>query len=142
MPRIVVRSLGVMLCLGILPGFGAEESATQIHQRLTMAFEQADADRDQKLTIDEFLVGRTNVPVAKRDFRLVDFDDDQHLSLSEFLTAPVVVDARHRGPLPDIMTGLVDQICIALDAACDDWQRDPQRELNARQFVLALSAQF
>ncbi len=122
--------------------FAAEESAMEVRTRLAAVFEQADINRDKKLSLGEFLVGRDDIAVAKRDFRLCDFNDDQRLSIDEFLTVPTIVEARHRAPLPDIITGLIDQICVALDAACDNWDKDPRRELNSRQFILALSSQF
>ncbi len=118
-----------------------EETTADVHQRLTAVFTQADTSEDRRLSLDEFLAGRDNVPVAKRDFRMCDFNDDQHLSLDEFLTVPLVVEAKHRGPVPDIISGLVDQMVAALDAACDNWDKQPQLELNADRTYQALSGQ-
>ncbi len=120
----------------------ADVTAEEVYQRADEAFSRADTNRDKRLSLDEFLVGRDNAPLAKRDFHLCDFNDDQHLSRDEFLTVLSVVEPKFRGPLPDIIFGLVEQIVTALDAACDDWDKDPQREMNARQFLLAIAAQF
>lgn len=117
------------------PGSAADESPQ------TIAFSRADTNKDLRLSLEEFLVGRDNAAVNKRDFQLCDYDEDGTLSIDEFLTVPSIVNAAERGPLPDIMTGLLEQIVAALDAACEDWHREPQRELNARQFILTLSSQ-
>lgn len=133
--------LGVMWLLMAGSAVAADVTAEEVYQRADQAFSRADTNKDKRLSLEEVLAGRDNVPVATRDFRLSDGNDDQHLSRDEFLTVLSVVEPKFRGPLPDIITGLVEQIITALDAACDDWDKDPQRELNARQFLLALAAQ-
>ncbi|HET6425808.1 MAG TPA: hypothetical protein VFG20_19110, partial [Planctomycetaceae bacterium] len=135
----LVAIFGVILCSAA--GVAAEETAEQALQRFTAAFQGLDVDKDKSLTLDEFLRGRQDVPVATRDYKMADADDNQRLALEEFLTVRVVVPRDLCGPLPDILTGLVDQIIQALDAACDNWDKDPQREMDARQFVSAIASQ-
>lgn len=119
----------------------AEETDEQALQRFAMAFQGLDVNKDQALTLNEFLHGRQDIPVATRDFKMADADDNQTVTLAEFLTIPVVVPLHQRGPLPDIITSMVDQIIQALDTACENWDKDPARELDSRQFLNALATQ-
>lgn len=138
--RCAIEAIVVITALAST-SVAVEETVEQALQRFTVAFHNLDGDQDKSLNLNEFLRGRTDVPVATRDYRMADSDDNEKLTLPEFLTIPVVVPLPQRGPLPDIITGLVDQIVAALDAACDDWHKTPERELDARQFTSAIASQ-
>ncbi len=118
-----------------------DETPEAALQRFNEAYAGLDADKDGQLTLAEFLHGRKDVPVATRDYHMADADDNQQLTLTEFLTIPVVVSTPLRGPLPDIILGLVEQILVTLDKACEDWDKEPDRELDSRQFVTAIASQ-
>ncbi|MDP1795959.1 MAG: hypothetical protein Q8K78_00685 [Planctomycetaceae bacterium] len=138
--RISLR-LWLGLLLSGLPLHAEEATTAEVHKRLSVTFIQTDTNRDQKLSLAEFLTGRDHPAVAKRDFRMCDFDDDQHLSLEEFLTVPSVVPVVHRGPMPDMMSGMVDGGVALLDTAFDDWQKDPDREIEAKKLLYTVSEQ-
>lgn len=128
------------LLLGNLPLHAEEETTADVHKRLSVTFTQADTNRDQKLSLAEFLAGRDNPAIAKRDFRMCDFNDDQDLSLDEFLTVPSVVAAKHRGPLPDLIADHAAQIMQTLDKTYN-WDTEPNGVFNPNFMVVSLAQQ-
>lgn len=120
----------------------AQDAKKLADEMVSKAFAKADRNGDRQLTRDEFLVDRGPAEVAKRDFLLFDLDADETLSLEEFSTIPTVVEAEHRGPLPDPMRVLVDQVMSALDKSLNNWNENPKVEVDARAFTAAFSKRF
>ena len=118
---------------------GAQQMA---EQAVSQSFASADRNRDQRLSLDEFLLKRGEANAARRDFLLFDQDADAALNLAEFSAVPTVVAAEHRGPLPDPMQAVVDQVMTALDKSLDDWHKTPKVEVDARGFLTAFSLRF
>ncbi len=111
-------------------------------ESVSRAFAAADQNRDQRLSLDEFLLKRGEANAARRDFLLFDQDADAALSLAEFSTVPTVVATEHRGAQPDPMTAVVDQVMTALDKSLDNWHEKPEVEVDARGFLTAFSLRF
>ncbi len=111
-------------------------------ESVSRAFVAADQNRDQRLSLDEFLLNRGEAKTARRDFLLFDQDADAALNLAEFSTVPTVVAAEHRGPLADPMTAVVDQVMAVLDKSLDNWHENPEIEVEARGFLTAFSMRF
>lgn len=146
-PWRVALSLLVVatVAVGSGPSRAADEKpdAKQLAvETVSRAFAAADQNRDQRLSLDEFLLKRGEAKAARRDFSLFDQDADAALNLAEFSTVPTVVAAEHRGSLPDPMTAVVDQVMTALDKSLDDWHKNPKVEVDARGFLTAFSQRF
>ena len=124
---------------GSCPAADEKQLAADVVSR---AFTAADQNRDQRLSLNEFLLKRGETNAARRDFLLFDQDADAALSLAEFSTVPTVVATEHRGPLPDPMTAVVDQVVSALDKSLDNWHENPKVEVDARGFLTAFSLRF
>ena len=104
--------LVVTLSVDVARGFAADDAKpaaekpapeTSVPENVSEAFAKADRNRDQKLTLHEFLVDRGPVEAARRDLVLFDQDGDNALNLAEFWSVPPAVQAEVRGPLPDPM---------------------------------------
>lgn len=105
-------------------------------------FGELDTNRDQQVSRDEFLIGQKEARIAARDFRIADADDNGLLTHEEYLVVRGLSNPAERGPLPDIITGLVDQTATTLDAAFDKWDQEPQREIKTDFFFETLAGQF
>lgn len=146
-PWRVALSLLVVaaVAVGSGPSRAADEKpdAKQLAvESVSRAFAAADQNRDQRLSLDEFLLKRGEANAARRDFLLFDQDADAALNLAEFSTVPTVVAAEHRGAQPDPMTAVVDQVMSALDKSLDNWHENPKIEVDARGFLTAFSLRF
>ncbi|MEK6261523.1 MAG: hypothetical protein AABP62_23235 [Planctomycetota bacterium] len=120
----------------------ALESKKLADEKVSKAFAKADRNSDRQLTREEFLADRVPAEAAKRDFLLFDLDGDEALSLEEFSTLPTVAEPEFRGPLPDPMQVLVDQVMSALDKSLNNWKENPKVEVDAQAFITAFSKRF
>ena len=141
----------VALSFDSVCGFAADDAkpasekpvpGTSVPQSVTQAFAMADRNADQKLTQDEFLVDRGPAESARRDFILFDQDGDNALNLAEFWSIPPAVQPEVRGPLPDPMQFLIDQVMSALDKSLDNWNEKPTVEVDAKAFTTAFWKRF
>lgn len=139
--RVALFLLVMAIAAGSAQGLAADEKKFAAEQ-VSKAFAKADRNGDQQLSLEEFLVDRAPAEVAKRDFLLFDLDADDALRLAEFSTVPTVIEAEHRGPLPDPMQVLVDQVMSALDKSLNNWNEKPKVEVDARAFTAAFSKRF
>jgi Tol biopolymer transport system component/Ca2+-binding EF-hand superfamily protein len=105
-------------------------------------FARLDRDRNQRLSLEEFLQAPGEAPVLKRDFRLFDFNRDEALAPDEFRAMPLGRPALERGPLPDPMTGLVDQAVAQMDAAFGQWDKQPDKKVTPQDFVQSFLLSF
>lgn len=131
-----------LLAHGTALSAGGTEALTGSAERAGPAFAAADADRNGRLSPDEFLKDRGPADVARRDFRLFDRDADGALTVEEFSTVPTVLPPDARGSLPDPMQALADAILARLEAALDNWADQPDREIDAEGFVHGLASAF
>ena len=113
-----------------------------VPDKVSQSFAKADRNGDRQLTLDEFLVDRNPANAAQRDFVLFDQDGDSRLNLDEFWSVPPAVNAEVRGPLPDPMQFLVDQVMSALDKSLDNWNENPDVEVPADAFRTAFWRRF
>ncbi len=134
--RLIIAAL-TLLVTGYGRELVADEPTTVIPDAVAAAFNKANRNGDQSLSVDEFIVGRGDVNVAKRDFKLYDFDGDGTLALDEFACVRGEMRIDQPGVLPDFLTGYVDQSVAAIDKSFGNWDQDPEREINAAQFVSA-----
>ncbi len=139
--RVALCLLFLAVGAGSAQGLAADEQQLAA-KKVSRSFARADRNSDQKLSLEEFLVDRVPAEEAKRDFLLFDLDADDALSLAEFSTIPTVVEAEHRGPLPDPMQVLVDQVMSALDKSLNNWNENPKVEIDAQAFTAAFSKRF
>ncbi len=142
--RVTVLLLVIAALSDPARGLGADEKDVKkiAAEKVARAFAKGDRNSDQRLSLEEFLVDRAPPEVAKRDFLLFDQDADETLNLVEFSTVPTVVEAEHRGPLPDPMQAVVDQVMAALDKSLNNWNENPKVEVDAGAFVAAFSKRF
>jgi Ca2+-binding EF-hand superfamily protein len=125
-----------------LPGAGKSPLKQEVPGTVAQAFAKADSNGDGQLTLEEFLVDRGPANAAKRDFILFDQDGDSRLNQAEFWSVPPAVNPEVRGPLPDPMQFLVDQLMAALDKSLDDWNEHPEVVVNAKAFTTAFWRRF
>ena len=78
----------------------------------------------------------------RRDFVMFDTNGDGFLSLDEFSPITNGVEAGVRGPMPDPVEKLANQIAADLDKAFNDWNERPDEEFDSRDFVRKVSALF
>ena len=136
--RMVLVSLATFVQFAAVTGRSiADEPKSAIPEVVVAAFKKANRNGDQSLSLDEFNAGRGDVNVAKRDFKLYDFDDDGKLSLDEFACVRGEMRIDHPGVLPDYLTSFVDQSVAVIDKAFGNWDQNPEKEINAAQFVSA-----
>jgi len=88
----------------------AKESPKDPASASEKLFRSYDLDRDEILSLDEYVKGAgvadAALPVARRNVKLVDFDKSGGLSLQEFLVFPGILPTRERGPIPDPVVAL------------------------------------
>jgi hypothetical protein len=108
-----------------------------IPEAVVEAFKVANRNGDQALSVAEFIAGRDAADVAKRDFKLYDFNEDGGLNLEEFACVRGAMAFDQPGVLPDYLTSCVDQAVAALDQSFGNWDQNPQRDVNANQFIAA-----
>lgn len=119
----------------------ADDPTQADDKRIARTFANRDRNKDEKLSQKEFLANRKkNVKVAERDFRLFDFDSNGFLNLDEFSTASAIAKPDERGTVPDPILFLVDRAVIAMDKSFDNWDQQPEKEINASQFIAAFVA--
>ena len=123
---------------GALPLFAEEK----LPEKFTVAFAQADKNGDGRVSLEEFSATRSSVDVANRDFRLFDLNGDGFMVVGEFSAVPNVVPGNDRGPLPDPMIALLDQVVAGLDKALGDWNEHPDAEVTSNHFITALNNRF
>src|SRR5712691_6936649 len=136
----VVRLLFAALALFVFDearSLLADEPKPAIPDAVVEAFKQAKRNGDHTLSVDEFIAGRGDVNVAKRDFKLYDFDEDGQLSLEEFACVRTEPRFDQPGVLPDFLPRYVDAAVAALDKAFGDWDQNPKREVGAAVFLSA-----
>ncbi len=119
-----------------------DEKKVAADRWVVQTFAKADRNNDRQLSLEEFLVDRGPAEVAKRDFLLFDQDADDALSIEEYSTVPTVVAGEYRGPLPDPMQAIVDQVMSALDKSLNNWNENPKVEVDAAAFLAAFSKRF
>ncbi len=126
-----------VLLLSVMGRVQAEDEVRLMPQVVVEKFVKLDRDNDKKLSLEEFQAStaKEQAAVAKRDFQLFDQDADGLLSLEEFWSIPTVIVPEQRGPLPDPMTGLVDQFVAVMDTFFDDWDKDVDRTIPTNRFV-------
>lgn len=133
------RSVIVLAVLfsSAMSGVFAEDEQPVMPQVVVEKFVKLDRNSDKKLSLEEFQasVAKEQAAVAKRDFQLFDQDADGLLSREEFWSIPTVAPPEQRGPLPDPMTGLIDQFIAVMDKFFDDWDKDPDRMIPTNRFV-------
>jgi Ca2+-binding EF-hand superfamily protein len=130
--------LVALLCLAGDVMASADEAPANVQQE----FDKFDRNEDRKLSVDEFSVYRGAGPAAKRDFRVFDLNGDGAMSLDEFWSVPPKESAEVRGPIPDPMLRIVDKVVSSLEQALDNWQNEPDREVDAERLIMALAQRF
>lgn len=131
---VATITVALLLVLGaVLPVRGDDSAARAAVQA---AFQQADTNGDQALTIEEHrsLGGRQEV--LDRDFRVFDLDVDGLLTLDEFAAIPGRTTASQRGALPNPFTALVDDAVRALDVVYPNWEKNPDRTIETNRFII------
>lgn len=113
----------------------AADKVTTAIERAAPAFAKADLDLNGQLSLEEFQRDRGPADVARRDFLLFDRNADKGLTPDEFCTIPTLLPPEQRGPLPDPMLALVDTIAAKLDIAFGNWHEEPDREIDAEDFI-------
>ncbi len=98
-------------------------------------FDRLDLDRDQRLSLPEFLRRQGEQPELKRDFQLYDFDDSGLLTQPEFASVSGLLEPSLRGKIPDPFDDLVDNAIEALDESYGGWNERPSELVNAHTFV-------
>ncbi len=129
---------GVALTLLVAVGGAfADDEVRVMPVAVVEKFVKLDRNSDKKLSLEEFQgsVAKEQAAVAIRDFQLFDLDADGLLSVEEFWSVPTVIAPEQRGPLPDPMTGLVDQFVAVMDKFFDDWEKDVDRTIPTNRFV-------
>ena len=88
-----------------------EEVAKTAPEAIVAKFAKLDRNGDKRLSVDEFRssMGAAQEGIALRDFDLFDRDADDFLSLDEYWSLPTHATDQ-RGPLPDPLTAVVDQL--------------------------------
>src|SRR5206468_11981762 len=67
---------------------------------------------------------------------------DSYLSLKEFTPIANGGDSAVRGPLPDPVDKVFDEIAAALDEDLNDWDKSPDEERDSRSYFVAVSSRF
>ncbi|WP_162130503.1 PD40 domain-containing protein [Schlesneria paludicola] len=111
-------------------------------ERIQAVFSRIDQDRDEKLTIAEFTADRKPLGAAQRDFRLFDRNHDQFLSSHEFASIPGAVAPADREPTNDPIVDLVDQLMSGMDQSLDNWNENPDVEINVNHFTRTVQSSF
>ncbi len=99
-------------------------------------FVELDVNHDKLVSLDELLSGRqVAADITRRDLLLFDQNQDGSLDRREFSTLPDEFDPEQRGSLPDPIENLVDQAVEAMDESFADWSQEPEKQIDARQFI-------
>lgn len=138
-PTTTSLSLFLVLTLSAQTTTAADQA---VPESVMKEYSKADANRDGRLSQDEFLIDRGPVEIAKRDFQLFDLNADGTLSVQEFWAVPPATAAEVRGPLPDPMQILVSQVMTALDKSLANWHENPKVEVDAHALAAALTQRF
>ncbi len=127
----------LVFCGIVAPPSGADEIAriAAAKTAIEIEFKRLDADGDERLKLDEFLLRRGKGAILKRDFRLYDLDADELLSWSEFAAVSGTTRPMFRGTMPDPWDELVADAVAALDESYDNWNERPSEQVNAHIFV-------
>lgn len=111
-------------------------------ERITVAFVKIDQNRNGTLSLEEWLSNRESPKVAKRDFLLFDQNQDGTLNEAEFASIPGSVALEDRTLLNDPVQQLVDQVQSAMDESFDDWDKNPEREIELERFMRSFDGSF
>lgn len=131
--KLAVLGAAFTVCLSI----HADDDYRPLPDAVRAKFTKADRNGDKKLSLEEFqaTVAKEQAAVAKRDFGLFDQDADGQLTLEEFWSVPTVASGDQRGPLPDPLTGLVDQFIGVMDKFFKDWDQNRDRKIPLNEFL-------
>ncbi|MFM9964730.1 MAG: hypothetical protein ACKV2Q_26285 [Planctomycetaceae bacterium] len=134
--------LAVSFAMTAMTSAIAEDEVRLMPQAVAEKFVKLDRNGDRLLSLEEFQasVAKEQAAVAMRDFQLFDQDADGRLSREEYWSIPTVSGPDQRGPLPDPMTGLVDQFVAVMDKFFDDWDKDVDRVIPMNRFVSEFGA--
>ncbi len=124
----------VMVLFGICVSVGAEDN-DRIVEKIHQSFADADRDKDQRLSLDEFVGKRGGVDVLQRDFRLFDFNENGFLSRDEYAAVPGIGHPQYRGAMPDPMTEVFEKVAAKLDASLDQWDEHPDVAVETAKFL-------
>ncbi len=105
-------------------------------------FRLLDKDSDGSLTEVEFTAeGSQTRERLSRDFKLLDANHDDRMDLGEFFTLPYWIPDNQRGAIPDPIVMASDDQFKELTALWGEWDRNGDRELDAREFGSAAFGQ-
>ena len=116
----------------------ADEPATKVPEKSIQKFKELDRDSDGLLSIDEYVAQRDPVGLYQRDFKLFDLNHDNSLTLVEFSPIAGGVHGNVRGPIPDPLVKLVDQITADMDVRLKNWNKRASNEIILAEFAAAL----
>lgn len=135
--RLLMLEMLSWLTLAIASIALADEPNSAPSDAQVKAFRQADQNKDAKLSVEEFMVGRGSADFARRDFKLFDFNNDGVLKLEEFACARTESSFDSLGVMPSFLMSCADQAVAALDKAFANWDQNPELEVNRGTFIAA-----
>ena len=119
---------------------GLNPGGAAVPEKTVRKFQEFDRDGNGKLTTDEYVGRREPNDLLRRDFLIFDFDRDGSLSLVEFAAIANGTSGQLRGPVPDPVVKIVDQVVGELDGKLKNWDERPNEEVSIAAFLDALQS--
>lgn len=134
----MIKAFGIvsLVAITVLDPGGVAVSA--VPEKTVRKFQEFDRDGNGKLTIDEYVGRREPNDLLRRDFLIFDFDRDRSFSLVEFAPIANGTAGYVRGPIPDPLVKIVDQVASELDRRLKNWDERPDEEVSTVAFLDAL----
>ncbi len=147
LPAALALALAISTCWASAARAAADEPAASkaapqdkaAEKPLTEQFDQRDADKNGRLTRDEYIapVAEENRPARLRDFVVFDDNADGELTRAEFLCIASLAGPHERGPLPDPLETLVARRMAEIEKNWPAWDKNRDNRLTPDEFETA-----